>query len=111
MIAAIPINTNTIKTTLSEKFARGAWFAIINKNENSCSFIENPYWHEKSEVGNHVIEMLTSTHKVDTIIGFELGLKVQELSSKLNLHVIIINEKNSTLKTLFEKMSINPNII
>ncbi|MGF7138989.1 NifB/NifX family molybdenum-iron cluster-binding protein [Roseimarinus sediminis] len=106
MKLAIPVTGTQLENGLSLKFARSKYFALIEKETHQIEWVENPYFDEDKKVGEHVFSWLTSGLGVDTLLAFELGLKVQQLASASNLQLIIISEKKRTLKQLLRLMQL-----
>ena len=111
MIYAVPITETEGKMQLCLQFARSPFFAIVDRQKNNFKTISNPFAEDKKGVGKKIIHLLKNNYNTNTLVGFELGLKVLEMSKELKLNVIIINEKFLTLNDLFKKMTINPNKI
>lgn len=97
MIAAVPIFEDDRNGNISNKFGRSPYFAIVNQYKKHISIVKNPYFQDKYEVGKNVINLIKDK-KVDTLIGFELGLKVLQNAKKNKLNLIVLNRKNITLK-------------
>lgn len=106
MKIAIPIESNLKSSTISKKFARSNYFAIIDKELKSVEIIENPFKELNLGVGKKLLNLLRTKHKVDTLLAFELGLKVQQMANEALLQLIIINEKRQTLKQLLAYLKI-----
>ena len=106
MIAALPIKENNSDAVISPRYARTPFYVIINTQERSAKIIENPYHDESTGAGKHILSFLTEKYNVDTLIAFELGLHVHQLAMKKQLQLIIIHEKNKTLKDILYRMNI-----
>lgn len=100
MKIAIPISSESKTSTVSKKFARSKYFALADKINRTVDIIENPYAELKLGVGKKLLNWLIVEHKVDALLAFELGLKVQQLANDSKIQLIIINEKKQTLKQL-----------
>jgi len=103
MIAALPLRSDTEKSAVSLKFARCQFFAIIDKERKTCTMIRNKYFAESSQVGKQVYSELMK-HKVNTLIAYELGLKVQQMANRKKHQLIILNQKKTQLKDLLNLM-------
>lgn len=103
----IPVETEKRNSLLSKKFARSKYFAVVDKELKTIEVIENPYCDVNMGVGKKLLNWLLTEHKVDTLIAFELGLKVQQLANQFQLQLIIINEKKRNLKQLLAFMKID----
>lgn len=106
MKIAIPISSDRNKSTVSKKFARSKYFALVDKINRTVDIIENPYTDLKLNVGKKLLNWLRIEHKVDTLLAFELGLKVQQLANDSKIQLIIINEKKQTLKQLLSYLKL-----
>ena len=100
MKIAIPIETKQKSSIVSKKFARSHFFALVDKELKSLELIDNPFKDLSMGVGKKLLNFLIESHKVDTLLAFELGLKVQQMATETNLQLIIISEKRQTLKQL-----------
>lgn len=106
MIAAIPVMSDKKEATISSKFARSPYFAIINRSDNSCRFIENPFADDEKGVGPKILSLLCETNAVGSIIAFELGLKLQQHAKTKGVQFIILNENNSKLLDIIKMMGL-----
>ncbi|MDA3930230.1 MAG: hypothetical protein PF541_14870 [Prolixibacteraceae bacterium] len=106
MRIVIPISDKSKTSTVSKKFARSPHFAVVDKTDRTVEVIENPYADLNLGVGKKLLNWLTKEYKVDTLLAFELGLKVQQLANESKMQLIIINEKKQTLKQLLSFMKI-----
>lgn len=106
MLAVVPIKENKNDAQISTRFARTPYFAIINTELNWVNILDNPYSKESSSTGKIILEWLTTKHKVDTLIAFELGIKVQQLSKAKKLQLILIDNKNRTLQKILDLLKI-----
>ena len=106
MKIAIPIETDSIQSKLSLKFARSRYFALVDKENAKFEIVENPFFELNLEVGKKLLKWLIEEHRVDTLLAFELGVKVQQKANETHLQLIIINEKKQTLKQLLQHLNI-----
>ena len=106
MIAAIPIENRTMNSNISTKFARSMFYAIVNTNNNIIEFTKNNFVNEKTGVGKEIIKLLTNKYHVNSLIAFELGLKIQQIACEKKLQLIIVNKKNHTLDQLLKLMNV-----
>lgn len=106
MILVIPIDSDKEQAIVSKKFARSNYFAIVNRTSSTVEVIENPFADLKLGVGKKLLEFLTVQYKVNTLIAFELGLKVQQMANEANLQLIVLSEKRQTLKQLLTYLNV-----
>lgn len=106
MKICIPILSNNKKGQVSPTFARSSYFAIIDQQLDKVEIISNPFLNVKQNLGNKLINWLLNEYNVDTLLAFELGVKVQQIANEHQMQLIIINEKNQTLKQLLEYLKI-----
>ncbi len=106
MNVAVPITTNSNNSEISIRFARSEYYAIINKSSKIIEIISNPYINEQLGAGKKLVQHLIQEYKIDTIIAFELGLKVQQMAADNKLQLIIIHKKNQTLKQILKLMNL-----
>lgn len=102
MIVAIPVSDKSLKGTISAKFSRSPYFAIVNKEEKKYEFVVNSYIDENEGVGKKLFAWLIKLHGIDTLLAYELGIKVQQLADEQNLQLIIINDESMTLKKILQ---------
>jgi predicted Fe-Mo cluster-binding NifX family protein len=100
MKIAIPIESESKNSKLSLKFARSPYFALVDRDNAQVEIVANPFFEDSFEVGKKLLIWLTTQHQVNTLIAFELGVKVQQKANEANMQLIIINEKKQTLKQL-----------
>lgn len=106
MKIAIPVETEHQNSKLSLKFARSKYFALVDKENAKMEIVENPFSELTLEVGKKLLKWMIEQHQVDTLLAFELGIKVQQKANEAHLQLIIINEKKQTLKQLLLHLNI-----
>lgn len=107
MKAVLPIQTDSVEGLISLKFARSKFFALIDRDKRAYEIIESPFAKDQKNVGKNVFTFLIEEKKVDTFIAFELGLKVQQLTTKKKIQLIILNEKDNTFKNILQYMKLD----
>lgn len=107
MIIAIPIEQMSLKSKLSTKFARSSNFAVVNKLDKNYILIKNPYADENVGVGQKLIDWLLADYGVDTLLAYELGLKVQQLASQKEMQFILVENELLTLEKLLSYLQIS----
>lgn len=107
MKIAIPVETNLKTSMVSKVFARSKYFALVDQDLKTVELIENPFGELNMGVGKKLIEFLLDKHKVDSLLAFELGLKVQQKATEANLQLIIISEKQQNLIQLLAYLKID----
>lgn len=100
MRIAIPVSDNSDNPDLSLRFGRSPYFAIISENPKQHLIIENPFLNYTTGIGKALKELLINKYKIEMFVAYELGLKIQEIASKKNIQLVIINTKNKTLEEL-----------
>ena len=106
MKIAIPIDTKQKSSIVSKKFARSSFFALVDKENKSYELIDNPFKDLNLGVGKKLLNLLVQDYNTDTLLAFELGLKVQQMATAANLQLIIISEKRQTLKQLLAYLKV-----
>ncbi len=106
MIIAIPLIENSTKSKLSEKFARAPYFALVCKEQMTYQIVKNICLETSEKVGKCVTEFLFKKHQVDSIVAFELGVKVQQIAVQKNVQLIILNTKQRTFSDLLKLLKI-----
>lgn len=107
MRIVIPVTEATEKASVSSKFGRSPFFVLVDKTGNSYEFIENPFHQRQEHVGRKVLEFLVNEKKINSLLAFELGLKVQQIAIELKLQLIIIEKKEHKLKQLFKVIGVS----
>ncbi|NJM14928.1 MAG: DUF134 domain-containing protein [Bacteroidales bacterium] len=100
MIAAIPVQKLSTESKISVHFARSNYFAIVNSIEGSIQLVQNPFLEETMQLGNKVMLWLDETFKTDTLIAFELGLKVHQIANHKGWQQIILGQNINNLKDI-----------
>lgn len=106
MIVAIPVCENNLKGTISPKFSRSPYFVIVNKDEKKYEFVSNNYIDEIEGIGKKLFSWLIKSHGVNTLLAYELGIKVQQLADEQNLQLIIINDESMTLEKILQYLGV-----
>ena len=106
MKVAIPIVSANRNSKLSLRFARSNYFAVVDVDTGNYHIIENPYTDLQMQAGKNSLEMLIHKENVDTLIAFELGLKIQQYAARSNIRLILLNDAKKTLDTLLKLMRI-----
>ena len=106
MKICIPIMSKSLNGQVSLTFARSDFFAIVDRHTAAVELVENPFKNLNQGVGNQLLPWLLSEYGVDTLLAFELGLKVQQIANERRVQLIIISEKKQILKQLLDYMKI-----
>jgi len=106
MIAVIPVMSDKNDAQLSLKFARSPFFALVDRFNCTYRFIENPFAKDEKGVGPKILSLLCQDNEVDTLVAFELGLKLQQHAKSEGLQFIILNENNTRLKDILKLMGL-----
>lgn len=107
MKIAIPVEAESKHSKLSLKFARSPFFAIVDRENAKVEIVANPFFEERFEVGKKLLKWLIEHYQVNTLLAFELGIKVQQKANEAKMQLIIINEKKQTLKQLLLHLKID----
>jgi predicted Fe-Mo cluster-binding NifX family protein len=107
MIVAIPIKKDSVKSTISLKFARSSYFAIVNKEAKSVRIIKNPFENDNSDVGKRIVNWLRVDHMADAFVAYELGLKVQQLAKEKKIQLIVMNNDSIKLEKMLKYMNVD----
>lgn len=106
MIAAIPLNEAETFSTISSRFTRSNYFAILNSDLRKINIVQNPYSSKNKDAGLISLERLVSKYNVDTLIAFELGIKVQKAANQKKLQLILLDNRNKTLDDIKDLLKI-----
>ncbi len=98
----IPVDGTDDTAGISKHFARSTHFAIIDNETGKHEMVENPFAGIPKGVGVKLIDFLINEYRVNKIIAFELGLKVQQLATEKKMQLIIITGKMKQLKQLLK---------
>lgn len=106
MRIAIPIETNKSGAAISQKFARSKWFAIWDTQTNSYNFLNNPYFEDKVQVGENVVQILAKEN-VKQFVAYEIGLRLQNIASKRLIQLVLIPYRLKMLKDIIQLLEKN----
>ncbi len=106
MIAAIPVETGHRDARLYPRFARSPFFAIADTAAGSVRIVANPHAEDAQGLGISAVSFLADECKADTLVAYELGLKVQKAAHSLGLGQIILHTDQHSLAGLLEMMNI-----
>ena len=106
MRAAIPVKDDYLDTVLSIRFGRSRFFVVADNRTSKLEFVVNPYCELKTGIGKGIKELLIAKYNVDTFIAYELGLKLQQLANDHDIQIILLHEKNKTLKELLSLLKL-----
>jgi predicted Fe-Mo cluster-binding NifX family protein len=109
MNIAVPVESCSNNSPISPMFARSEYFALIETSDSVIDFITNPYAKDKHRVGQNVVWML-SKKNVKALLGFEFGLKLQNEVLRTKLQLIIISNKNKSLKDIMHHINSKNNL-
>jgi predicted Fe-Mo cluster-binding NifX family protein len=107
MKAAIPVNSDTNEALISVRFARSPYLAVVDTEKSAFEIIENAYNKMHSGAGRSIIEFLVTIKQVNTIIAYELGLNIQQKALQKKIQLIILKEKEISLKQLLKLLRLN----
>jgi predicted Fe-Mo cluster-binding NifX family protein len=107
MILAIPLENETKNSPIAKQFARARYYAIIDMERSTMEILPNPCLGISIQAGKCTILYLTARKNVDTIVAYELGHNVQQISMKENIQLILINERRKSLDQLCKLMNFN----
>lgn len=105
MKIAVPIEVNNSDATITSRFARSPFFALIDEMTGHIDFIENRYCKIQNGIGKEVVKFLVE-HGVDTFLAYEIGLKIKQFSVEYKIQVIQLHEKNKTLQSIIQLLDI-----
>jgi predicted Fe-Mo cluster-binding NifX family protein len=105
MRIAVPLQESSHDGKIALRFARAQYFALIDKDQHTIEFFQNPCSDMSLKTGKCIMDFLVDNKKIDTLLAFELGLRVQQIAKKNDLQMILINEQKRTLKELLELMN------
>ena len=100
MKAAVPIESDSIDATISMRFARCPYLAIIDPFSAEFDIIENTYSRMTTGAGRSIVEFLVTMKQVKVIIAYELGLNVQQKAIQKKIQLILLGKKDITLNQL-----------
>jgi predicted Fe-Mo cluster-binding NifX family protein len=102
MIFVVPVDSPDDTAGISKHFARSTHFAIIDNETGNREMIENPFAGVSKGAGIKLIDFLVKEYRMNKIIAFELGLKVQQMATEKEIQLIIITGKIRQLKQLLK---------
>lgn len=106
MIAAIPIETEHLEARLYPRFARSPFYAIADTVAGTVQIVANPHAEDAQGLGISAVSFLADECRADTLVAYELGLKVQKAAHSLGLGQIILHSDQHSLASLLEMMNV-----
>ena len=107
MIAAIPVENDRHDAQLYPRFARSPFFAIADTMAGTVRFVANPHAGDAQGLGISAVSFLAGECSADTLVAYELGLKVQQAAHTHGLGQIILHTDQHSLASLLQIMNMN----
>ena len=106
MIAAIPLSDNSKEATVSDRFARSPYFALVFTTTKEVAVVANPCLPAKARAGNCVVDFLTNNYRVNAFIATDLGWKIQQLAADQKIQIVLLKKARTKLSEILALMKI-----
>lgn len=106
MLIALPIDQPNTEAFISKKCSRSPYFALIDKEQQSILYIENPHCNETTNVAEQVISFLINKHQISGLAAYEMGIKATQVAKQKKIQLIIIDPTIKSLNKLLHYMKI-----
>jgi predicted Fe-Mo cluster-binding NifX family protein len=103
MKMAITSTGNNLESKFDLRFGRTAWFCIYDKESETIQFVENENKDSMGGAGTKTAEMVAELG-VKKVISGDFGPKAKSLLERFEIQMIILNEDNSTIQNILDKL-------
>ncbi len=103
MKLAITSKGNNLESKFDLRFGRSAWFCIYDKESKTIQFVENENKDSMGGAGTKTAEMVAELG-VKQVISGDFGPKAKTLLERFEIQMIILNEENSTIQEILNKL-------
>ena len=103
MKTAITYAGNTPGSAFDLHFGRTAWFCIYDTETQTMEFIENENKHINGGAGTKTAEKVAELG-IDQVISGDFGPKAKMLLEKLNIRMIIPQNRYSTVQEVLDQI-------
>ena len=103
MKLAITSTGNSMESKFDLHFGRSAWFCIYDKESGTIQFVANRNKDSMSGAGSKTAEMVAELG-VNQVISGDFGPKAKALLERFEIQMIILNEENSTIQGILDKL-------
>jgi predicted Fe-Mo cluster-binding NifX family protein len=103
MKMAITSTGNNLESKFDLRFGRSAWFCIYDKDLETIQFVLNDNKDSMGGAGTKTAEMVAGLG-VNQVISGDFGPKAKSLLERFEIQMIILNEENSTIQEILNKL-------
>ena len=103
MKTVITSSGNKLSSKFDLRFGRAAWFCLYDEVTRESSFYENKNLNASFGAGTKAAEKMIEL-KVEKIISGDFGPKAKELLDKFDIQLVIIQDENSTIQEVINKI-------
>jgi predicted Fe-Mo cluster-binding NifX family protein len=103
MKLAITSTGNNLESKFDLRFGRSAWFCIYDKESETIQFVVNDNKDSMGGAGTKTAEMVAELG-VKQVISGDFGPKAKSLLERFEIQMIILNEENSTIQDILNKL-------
>ena len=103
MKLAITSTGNNLESKFDLRFGRTAWFCIYDKESETLQFVLNENKDSMGGAGTKTAEMVAELG-VKQVISGDFGPKAKTLLERFEIQMIILNEENSTIQSILDKL-------
>jgi predicted Fe-Mo cluster-binding NifX family protein len=105
MLIAIPCDKQQVDSTIAPRFARSRFFAVVDTNNSSIKYLENPFFGLEHGVGKNILRTLTDLG-IELLVAHELGLKAQQMACQNKIQILLLPEKIEQLNQIIKFLKI-----
>ncbi|MCG6190868.1 NifB/NifX family molybdenum-iron cluster-binding protein [Maribellus maritimus] len=101
MKVVITSTGNSLNSKFDLRFGRCGWFCIYDPADKSTIFFENKSKDANGGAGTKAVEAVAEM-EANRVISGDFGPKAKSLLEKFNIQMIILDEKNKSVKDIIE---------
>jgi predicted Fe-Mo cluster-binding NifX family protein len=94
---------NSLESKFDRRFGRAAWFCLFNEDNGEVKFYENDNLNSSHGAGTKAAEKMVELEATKIISG-DFGPKARDVLEKFNIQMVIIQDDDSTIQNIIEKI-------
>ena len=95
---------NTLESKFDRRFGRAAWYCLFDEETENVEFYQNENFSANHGAGTKAAEKMIELN-VQKIISGDFGPKAKDILEKFNIQMVIIQDDNTTLQTIINKLN------
>lgn len=103
MKTIITSSGNQVKSAFDRRFARAAWFCLMDEETGHIRFIQNEFAEATQGASKKAVETVRELGAGKVVSG-DFGPRAQELLDQLNVQMVMINDKSLTVADIIDKI-------